>query len=198
MNLKSCGKRSGCQSRVRFREVKREIRVIGVSYSPPKHLGGKIGTLVGVIYRGSRLLNGVISSRVKVNGRDVTKRLATMIRSSPHYEQLRVIVLGDTIVGETNVINIEDLFRATELPVIVVREKKLDFRALSTVIPRTMLERLREAGKTYSCIIKGRRIYLQAEGVSARDAKKIIEVTSLYEHTPEALRVARIIGERLS
>ena len=77
----------------KFRVIKPEIRVLGVDdgvFTP--HVKGLV-PVVGVVFRGGYWLDGVMHTKIKVDGFDATRKIASMILNSPHYKQLRVIML---------------------------------------------------------------------------------------------------------
>ncbi|MGA9387575.1 MAG: DUF99 family protein, partial [Candidatus Bathyarchaeia archaeon] len=104
----------------RFRIVKPEIRVLGVDdgvFTP--HVKG-FALIVGVVFRGGYWLDGVMHTKVRVDGLDATRKIASMIVNSPHHKQLRVIMLNGVTCAGFNVIDIEKLNAGTRLPVIAV------------------------------------------------------------------------------
>jgi hypothetical protein len=74
----------------RIRQVKREIRALGIV---AKGLRGGGGLAVGVIFRGGLYLDGVI--KAKAHGPDITGAVAEMIKASPHYPQIRVLLINE-------------------------------------------------------------------------------------------------------
>jgi endonuclease V-like protein UPF0215 family len=108
----------------RLRVVKPEIRVLGIDdgrFVP--HSKSQV-PIVGVVFRGGYWLEGVMSTTVTVDGVDSTERISKMVISSPHYKQLRVIMLNGVTFGGFNIVDIQTLNRCTGLPVIVVTQKK--------------------------------------------------------------------------
>ncbi len=69
----------------RLRQIKKEIRVLGVAArrDPGAY------TIIGVVYRGSLWLDGVLKTHSK--GADITEPIAEMLKRSPHSGQVRVI-----------------------------------------------------------------------------------------------------------
>jgi endonuclease V-like protein UPF0215 family len=183
-----------------FRIVKPEIRVVGVDDGPfTPHVG--YAPIVGVVFRGGYWLDGVMSSRVKADGFDAANRIAAMIVGSPHYRQLRVIMLDGVTFGGFNVVDIRKLNDLTDLPVIVVTRDRPDFdeiRAAVEKLPRSG-ERwgaVKSAGQVFEVETgrKGERVYMETCGVSESDARKIVRITSTRSSMPEALRVAHLIA----
>jgi endonuclease V-like protein UPF0215 family len=156
---------------VRFRSIKSEIRVLGLANFVPDPNNRERLIAVGVVYRGRLWFDGVMWTSIRYSERDATERIATMITSSPHHKQLRVIVMERRTARDSHSINLGDLFKLTGLPVIML-----------------MKETNREG-------VTGR---ILTAGISKDDATKIIEVNSAVRATPEALRVATMIAKRLT
>jgi len=189
---------------VRFRSVKPEIRVLGIDdgiFVP--HTKGAVN-VVGVVYRGGQWLDGVMQTKVEVDGTDATEKIASMITSSPHYDQIRVVVLDGVTFAGFNVVDIKGLFERVGLPIIAVTREKPDFEEI-----KKALENLPEREKRWKAMenagkimeVHTRRgeepIYVQIAGISEKDAEKILRSTSTRSNVPEALRVAHIIASGL-
>jgi len=189
---------------VSFRSVKPEIRVLGIDdggFIP--HTKGVVD-VVGVIYRGGYWLDGVMRTEVEVDGTDATEKIASMIVSSPHYDQIRVVVLNGITFAGFNVVDIKGLFKKVGLPVIAVTREKPDFEEI-----RKALENLPEREKRWKAIENAGKIvevrtrgaeeavYIQIAGIAEKDAEKILRSTSTRSNVPEALRVAHIIASGL-
>ena len=190
---------------VKIRSVKPEIRVLGVDdgvFQP--HTMGLVD-VVGVVFRGGYWLNGVMRTEVEIDGMDATEKIASMIMNSPHYDQLRVMVLNGVTLAGFNVVDLKELFEKTGLPVIAVTREKPDFEEI-----RKALENLPESGKRWEAMRNAGRLievqtrnaeeplYVQIAGISEEDAKSILKKTSTRSNVPEALRVAHIIASGLT
>ena len=108
----------------RFHSVKSEIRVLGIDdgkFVP--HTKGSVN-VVGIVYRGAYYFEGVMHAEIMIDGLDATEKMASMIKDSPYYGEIRVIFLDGVTFGGFNVVDICKLFDLTGLPVVtVVREK---------------------------------------------------------------------------
>lgn len=190
---------------MKIRRVKPEIRVLGVDdgvFIP--HSKG-VATVVGVVYRGGYWLDGAMRTEVKIDGMDATEKIASMITSSPHYDQLRVVMLNGVTFAGFNVVDIKKLFERVHLPVITVTREKPDFddirkalRNLSEYEKR--LEAMENAGRIIEVCTRDaeQAVYVQIAGISEKDAEKILKSTSTRSSIPEALRVAHIIASGLT
>jgi endonuclease V-like protein UPF0215 family len=184
-----------------FRAIKKEIRIIGVDdgvFTPRKKGRAEI---IGVVYRGGSLLNGVLKTDVEIDGTDATDKITEMITCSRHYPQLRVIMLYGLTFAGLNVVNIEELYKKTKLPVIVVMEKKPNVREIEEAIRRlnnyeARLEALKSAGEVTLMKTKtgSAPIYLQSIGLTEKEVEEIIKISCVRSRIPEPLRAAHIIA----
>jgi endonuclease V-like protein UPF0215 family len=189
----------------KFRVIKPEIRVLGVDDGVfiPRTKG--LVSVVGVVFRGGYWLDGVMHTRIRVDGFDSTSKIASMIINSPHYKQLRVIMLNGITFAGFNVVDIKKLCSKTKLPVIAVTRGKPDFAEI-----RKALMHLPKSGERWKAIMdageifevstrsKGEKIYVHACGIVEEDARKILKLTSTRSNIPEALRVAHLVASGVS
>lgn len=184
----------------KFRTVKPEIRVLGVDDGPfTPHKGH--APVVGVVFRGGYWLDGVLSTKVKVDGFDATDKIATMIVESPHYRQVRIMMLEGVTFGGFNVVDIKELNALTELPVIVVTRNKPDFREIHAAVKKlpNSTERwaaVQNAGQVFEVHTRSMRekVYMEISGIRESDARRILQLTSTRSSIPEPLRVAHLIA----
>ncbi len=188
----------------KFRIIKPEIRVLGVDDGPftPHH--GYV-SIVGVVFRGGCWLDGVLSTKAKVDGFDATDKIASMILDSPHCRQLRVIMLDGVTFGGFNVVDIKKLNTLTDLPVIVVTRTKPKFdeiQAAMTKLPNSAerWKAVQNAGPLLEVETRsrGKKVYIEICGIREADAKRIMQLTSTRSSIPEALRVAHLIASGAS
>ena len=189
----------------RFRIVKPEVRVLGVDdgvFAP--HSKG-CALIVGVVFRGGYWLDGVMHTKIKVDGMDGTRKIASMILGSPHRKQLRVIILNGVTFAGFNVVDINRLNTATMLPVIAVTRDRPNFDeiqvALKNLPSREKRWRaIRGTGELFevSTRNKASKIYMQIAGICEEDARRILQVTSTRSNIPEALRVAHLVASGIS
>ena len=107
--------------------VKSEIRILGVDdgFFVP-HTQGTCD-VIGVVYRGGYWLDGVMRTRIDIDGMDATEKIGNMIIGSSHYGQLRVIMLDGITFAGFNVVDMSRLLNITKLPVIAVTRDKPNF-----------------------------------------------------------------------
>jgi len=188
----------------KIREIKPEIRVLGIddgAFTP--HSSEQVG-VVGVVFRGGHWLDGFMHTRVQVDGMDATEKLAQMIVESPHYKQLRVIMLSGITLAGFNVVDIAALHSKVKLPIIAVTRDKPGFEDI-----RKALRHLPQTEDRWEAIEKAGRVievrthegeapvYMHAVGISVEMAKRILRSTSTRSNIPEPLRVAHIVASGL-
>ena len=185
----------------KFRVIKPEIRVLGVDDGVfvPHTMG--FAQIVGVVFRGGLWLDGVISTKVKVDGFDATDKIASMAINSPHYQQLRIIMLDGVTFAGFNVVDIKKLSSRTGLPVIAVTRNRPNLEKVHEALKNLPKSEIRwnaivNAGKILEVPIrsKANRVYMEISGILEEDAKRIVQLTSTRSVIPEALRVAHLIA----
>lgn len=190
---------------VKIRRIKPEIRILGIDDGAFVPHSKGVATVVGIVYRGGYWLDGVMQTEVKIDGMDATEKIAYMITASPHYNQLRVIILNGVTFAGFNVVDIKKLFERIRLPVITVTREKPDFNDIRKALRNLpeyekRLEAMENAGKLIEVRTRDaeQAVYVQIVGISEKDAEKILKSTSTRSNIPEALRVAHIIASGLT
>lgn len=188
-----------------FRVIKPEIRVLGVDdgqFVP--HVPGQV-LVVGVVFRGGYWLDGVMHTKIAVDGFDATDKIASMITSSPHCKQLRVVMLNGITFAGFNVVDIKALNKATNLPVITVTRDKPDLDEIHEALQNLPESERRwnlvlDAGEPSSLSTRNAEetVYVQTAGISMEDAEKIVRLTSTRSSVPEPLRVAHLIASGIA
>jgi endonuclease V-like protein UPF0215 family len=189
----------------KFRTIKPEIRVLGVDdgvFIP--HSRG-FAPVVGVVFRGGYWLDGVMSTRVRIDGFDGTERVASMVTGSAHYRQLRVIMLNGVTLAGFNVVDLKRLNAETKLPVIAVTRDRPDLEDIRKALrnlswPERRWKALLNAGQIFEVNTRNssERVYIEICGVPEEDARKIVKLTSTRSSIPEALRVAHLVASGLA
>ena len=113
--------------------------------------------VVGVVFRGGYSIDGVMHTKIAIDGLDATEKFASMINTSPHRRQLRLVMLNGITFAGFNMVDIKKLYAATGLPVIALTHDKPDLDAIHEALknlPNTE-ERWRlvvEAGEIHEVI----------------------------------------------
>jgi endonuclease V-like protein UPF0215 family len=156
--------------------------------------GGADVLLVGAVFARTRL-DGVVSGRVRRDGRNATARMAELLRGSQFDRHVRAVLLGGIAVAGFNVVDMHALCAALGRPVVVVARRPPHHAAI-----RRALEHVRGGEKKWALIEAAgpmepvRGIYVQRAGITLADTAALLEATTLHGKLPEPLRVAHLIA----
>src|SRR3989344_8466999 len=161
----------------RFRAIKRELRMLGIDDGPFKR-GDRNTILVGTVFRSGYWLDGLLTTRVKVDGLDSTKKIIEMVNRSRHKAQLRVIMLDGLTFGGMNFADIQKINEKTGLPVIVVNRKKPRFEMIKNALKHFKDSEKRwklveKAGERRQINVGSHNLFVQTAGIELSDAQKI-------------------------
>lgn len=178
--------------------IKDEIRILGIDDSA---LIGEQILIVGAFFRGGTWLDGVMSSYVTRDGMDATDAIVSMVRSSKHYPQVRIIMLDGVTYGGFNPVDISRLHEDTGIPVIVLMRKYPDFEMIGKALshlPRgdermAMFKRAGDIIEVHTADPLN-PVYIQCSGIGFREAARIVKLSSTRSNIPEPLRVAHLIA----
>ena len=158
-----------------LREVKKEIRVLGISAGSRPDSATQA---IGVVYRGRLYLDGVM--RASAEGPDITGEVAAMIDESPHRPQIRVILLDKALLH--NGAKIDPLAISDRLSKPVV--------ALNWREPEAPGE---EHIQSLTYKLGDWETQVLSVGLKRDTAARVLKTSSPPGGPPEALRVAGII-----
>ena len=180
-----------------IRSVKDEIRVLAIKDVPLEDPSKPLW-VIGVVFRGGYWLDGVMRTQIPSEEFDATQSLVDMIKSSPHYDQIRVIMLDDILLGGQKVVDINELYEKTLKPVIVLMEKRPSYenrQSLRETKGGLLLEILETMGEGIELSFgeRGKR-FMWSTGLSSRIAERIVRRTTRDDDMPEAMRVAKLIS----
>ncbi|XXX81004.1 DUF99 family protein [Sorangium sp. So ce134] len=179
--------------------VARLSHVIGVDDAPfaREHRGDV--PVVGAVFAGLRL-EGVLSTRVRRDGRNATPAIAAMIRGSRFHAQAQVVLLQGIAVAGFNVVDIAALRDALALPVVVVARRLPNLDAIRDAL----LSRVRGGRRKWALVERAGpmepvgAVYVQRAGISLEDTSALLARLSVHGHLPEPLRAAHLIAGGLT
>ena len=169
--------------------------VIGFDDGPfDKQRGAGDVLLVGAVFARTRL-DGVVSGRVRRDGRNATERMVELVRGSQFDRHVRAVLLGGIAVAGFNVVDIHKLSALLDRPVVVVARRPPRYAEI-----REALTHVRGGDRTWALIeaagpmepVSG--IFVQRSGISPADTAAMLEATTLHGKLPEPLRAAHLIA----
>lgn len=178
--------------------IKRQIRILGIDDGPFKFDEEKV-IIVGVVMRANGYLEGVLRREIEVDGRDSTERIMDMIENTRHRNQIRVIMLDGIALGGFNVVDIDGIYRRSEIPVITITREEPDFESMLKTLKRRFPDwedrwRLIKDNTIYEIKTPHNPIYISCKGISPDEAKEIIRISTIRGAIPEPIRVAHMIA----
>ncbi|MGC9778070.1 MAG: DUF99 family protein [Candidatus Heimdallarchaeota archaeon] len=182
-------------------QFKKGIKIIGIACSPFNREKDTLVTVIGAIYRGSLLLEGVLKTKVTVDGEDATDRIAKMIKQSSHYQQLKLIMTRGVTIAGFNYIDQTKLNDLTDLSVISVVDREPDLETIHAA-----LKNLPNGEERYQIIMKNgppkpmisssneEPIYVQYVNMNEEALAQLLKEITIAGRMPEPVRVARLIA----
>jgi endonuclease V-like protein UPF0215 family len=173
---------------------KKEIRVLGIDDAPFDKFKRGTVLVVGTMYRGGQWIDGVLSTKITIDGSNSTSKLIRMVNKSKFKPQLQCIILDGIAFGGFNVVDIQKLNKKTKIPVLVVIRRMPDFKKI-----KAALKKLKKSSK-YKLIVKAGqvhkvgKVYIQIAGLTLEHAKQILKITCTHSLLPEPIRVAHLIA----
>jgi len=198
--LKRKSESEGFKNIKRFRNIKPEIRILGVDDGPFVPHSGEQVMLIGTLFRAGNWLDGVLCTHITVDGTDATGSLIELVNDSRHWEQLGVMMLDGITFGGFNVVNTREIFQGTGVPVIVIMRKYPDLPRIKKALKNfpdweERWDHILQAGEIFEVKIPGQEpIYMQICGLSEEDAREIVKLSATRSAIPEPIRVAHIIA----
>ena len=179
-------------------KMKSQIRILGIDDSP-FNFSDKYATVIGVVMRGGEYLECVLQRNVEIDGADATFACKEMIKNTRYKTQLRAMLLDGIALGGFNVVNIEEIYNETNIPVITITRDKPDFEKIKIALKKNFNDwneryKLMKKGRLYEVKTKHNPIYVKCVGVDISEAKEIIKLSTIRGVIPEPIRVAHLIA----
>jgi len=178
--------------------MKQQIRLLGIDDSPFKFTD-KYVTIIGVVMRGSNYIECVLKNQVSIDGNDATYVCKDMINNTRHRKQLKAMLLDGISLGGFNVVDIDDIFNSTKLPVITITRDKPDFNMIEKALKKNFIDwekrmKIINNGNIHEVKTSYNPIYVKCSGINIEEAKEIIKISTIRGVIPEPIRVAHLIA----
>ena len=174
-------------------------RVLGIDdgFFKPCTKGKTI--LVGVVYRFGHIVEGIVSSEIKVDALDSTAKIISLAKNKKFYSQISFIILSGINFAGFNIADVKKIFLETKIPIIIVFRKKPKMEKFLSALKKVpsfkkRLSMVREAGPFYEY----KNFFFQLYGCSEKEARKVFGKTILHSNMPEPVRLAHLIASGVS
>jgi len=176
--------------------MKSGVQVIGIDDGPfdREHRGDVLA--VGAVFRGGERLEGILSTKVRRDGRNATAKLAEMIATSRFFPQLNYVLLDGIALAGFNVVDLPRLSAEVKLPVMAVTRRKPNRDAVRDALLKNLAggkarwATIERAGPVLE--IEG--LFCQLAGMDEREAAALIRHTRCHAKLPEPIRVAHLVA----
>jgi endonuclease V-like protein UPF0215 family len=166
-------------------------------YFEPKTKGRAL--LVGVIARLDNHIEGIVSTKVSIDGFDSTKKIIEMLKHSRFQDQAKIILLSGINFAGFNIVDLEQLYNKTRKPILVVFRKAPNLKKFFSAIKKTRCQKKRivlakKAGKVFE--FQG--IHFQCYGFGEENARLLIKRLCHNSLLPEPIRIAHLVASGIS
>ncbi len=174
--------------------MKKEIRCIGIDDAPFDKFSDKEVLVVGTIYRGGSFMDGVLSTKVTVDGDDSTEKISEMINNSKFKHHLQFIFLDGIAVGGFNVVDIQKLYEKTNIPIIIVVRRKPDMEEIKRTLIKLKKDHKIATLDKAGPVQKVNKIYVQFVGTTLGEVQEALKIACTHSLIPEPVRVAHLVA----
>lgn len=178
--------------------TKPQFRVLGIDDAPFSFRDPET-EVVGVVVRAPGYVEGVMTTRVTVDGRDADARLAAMLGRSRFRDNLALILLDGAALGGFNIVDLDALRAATGIPVATVTATQPDPGAME----KALRARFEDADERLAVLRRHKLakvetahkpLYVAAVGLGLRDLADAIRRCTVRGSVPEPLRIAHLVA----
>ncbi len=178
--------------------MKAQARVLGID-DAPFTFGDAETEVVGVVVRAPSYVEGVMTTRVAVDGRDATAKLAAMIGRSRFREAVTLILIDGAALGGFNVVDIGALYEEVGIPVATVTRDEPDAAA----IEKALRARFPDAEERLAVLRRQdlvkvatahKPLYVSCAGMGMPDVADSIQKCTVRGALPEPIRIAHILA----
>ncbi len=169
--------------------------VVGFDDAPfPSSERGDV-RLVGVVCSRTRM-DGLLSGRVRRDGRNSTTTMIELVRTSQFHEHVRAVLLQGIAVAGFNVVDVHALHAGLGVPVVTVTRRMPRFAR----IKEALFGHTRGAKRKWDLICAAGQmekvdcVFVQRVGIGLEDTRALLRATTLHGNLPEPLRLAHLIA----
>lgn len=179
--------------------MKAQARVLGIDDGCFEKFRSRTALVVGIVSRLDGYVEGILATKIQVDGADSTAKLASMIKNSRFGAQLRAIMIHGFTLAGFNIVDIYTLHKKTKIPVICVLRKHPDEGKVLNALKRLKnKEKKIKLFKKVGKMEKSGSLYFKAIGIDDQEAKNLIKKTTHRGNMPEPVRLAHLIASGVS
>jgi hypothetical protein len=172
--------------------------VLGIDDAPFEKGQSQPVPIVGVMMESIDLVESVAISEFSVDGAGAAEFLCDWVKGLRSHASLQGIVFGGITIAGLGVIDIEDLARRVERPILVVTRRRPSNAPLVNALRTAGLEErvaIVEGSPRASRISDG--LYAAHAGTDAASAARMVRAILGKAQVPEPLRIAHLVGRAI-
>jgi endonuclease V-like protein UPF0215 family len=178
--------------------VKPEVRVLGVD-DGPFTWGEPSCDVVGVLMRGGSYVEAVLRGQVRVDGDDATAVLADLVARSRYADQVQVLMLDGVCLGGFNVVDLDALRDALQVPVLTVTRDPPDHASIEAALRKHFPDAERRIAllqrhELHRVATEHNPVWVKCVGIGLADAAELVRRTTVRGALPEPLRLAHLVA----
>ena len=176
--------------------MKEGVRYIAIASGPIEK--GTATTLIGVIFR-DNYIEGLLSTKIKIDGTDSTGKIIKMVKKSRFREQIRILLFNGIALAGLNIINPAELEKRLCSKVVLLNRRKQNAKELVNALNE--FSRMTKTDvKERIAIVEdnGKMDALRANGLFLQSSLDKIYLQRFSKTAFEALRAAHIIARGIS
>ena len=183
--------------------MKKQIRVLGIDDCPFDRFNHKTVRVIATLFRGGDYIDGVLSTKVRIDGKNSTLRLIELINNCKFKKTLHAVLLDGIALGGFNVVDIEKLYNETKIPIITITRDEPDFDKIKKALEKNFSDwknrwELLSKGELHKVKTKHNPIFVKCVGLSIDEAKEIIKLSTIRGVIPEPIRVAHLVASGIT
>jgi hypothetical protein len=159
--------------------------------------------LIGVVCQGVRLVR-VLHHPIEVDGNNATSALISMVLKVKKLVQ--VILTHSITFGGFNLIDLEEIYNKTNIPIISVTEKEVNLTSVKKALKQNFsnvykekIQMIINAGNLYKAQIQtagGKSdVFFHVKGMDPALVEEFLNQISIDSKLPESVRMAHLIGK---
>ena len=177
--------------------VKPHLRVLGIDDGPFTFEEGR-ALFTGVMVRLPSYVEAIAIGSVEIDGTDATEQIAEML-TSYGWKGIHAILIDGAALGGFNIVDIVELSERTGIPVITVTHERPDMDSIKEALKShfDMWEEryhVLESREIHEISVEEGRVYISFHGTDLKGAKEIVRKSIVRGLTPEAIRLAHMVG----
>ncbi len=175
--------------------VKPITNVVGFDDAPFEHAFRGDVRLVGIVCSRTRL-DGVLSGKVRRDGRNSTATMIELVRTSQFVEHVRAVLLQGIAVAGFNVVDMHALHAGLGVPVVAIARREPRWSR----IKHALFANTAGAARKWELITRAGPmdkigdVFVQRVGIGLPETKAMLQATTLHGSLPEPLRLAHLVA----